>query len=243
MSSWLWKNFGYVATIIGFVADSITLYLLFFSNRTPNQPFISYPISIIAQLTIWSIATIAYFAILREYWIRIYRRIHMSPGETFGNFVIRIIKFEIPWFLIPFAFLIGTLLIIFVQMGRLFGCILMVVALALAAWLFKSYRDYTEDEEWEAIDDDDVYNLWVTRIDKELAEVGFATSYDLARLYSERRSICDKVLRTYFSQFQSQNDLILFSDIVRTKENTLDSLVVARRVLAHSKPWRSDSRR
>lgn len=248
MASQTKVNFGTVIRVIGFLADIVTLSVLFNSNVTPRVPIINYPIGTTAKLTLWAIAVVTYLGILRSWWLPTTKKIFVQPTNSFAEFVffdVLLGGFRYWYWLIPFIVLVGFLIGIFAEMGVAFWIIAIIV---LAIFLFISStvdQQNREARELAELEKPDIYDLWVQRIKKELSELGYATSHDLSILHNEPASICRKALNKYFKQHEIQENLILISDSLQVHgdSSTYRALVLARRTLASSKPWVRDPRR
>ncbi len=241
------ENFGLVATFVGFVIDTITLIALINSKVAPTIPFIEYKLDATFQLVLWLVAFITYLGFLRERWLRISRKLSTRPEDTFSRFIIYdlIVRFKYPFFLLPFIFFLGLL---FPVLGQLsFNGWFLLIILSITSIVFIIIATESEkakkrsEEEWSRLDNEQIYNLWLARIEKQIKEKGYATNIELSHLYTERISYCNKSLWRYHSDFELEKDLICVSESIEKgygdSKQTLSLWVVAPRDLIKHRPW------
>jgi hypothetical protein len=252
------ENFGLVATFLGFVIDSITLIALINSKIPPSIPFIEYELDATFQLILWDIALVTFFGFLRERWLRISRKLSTRPESKFSRFIIYdlIFRFKYPFLLIPFIFFLGILFPILAKLsfsGWVFLVISGIIVLfsiagaldAETAQQAKNKLQLESEREWSLLRNEQVYYLWTNRIEKEMAEKGYATNLDLANLYAEPVSYCNKALWQYHDDFEIEKDLICVSKLLESRygesKKILRLWVVASRELADSRPWLTEN--
>jgi hypothetical protein len=244
------ENFGLVATFLGFVVDSIALVALVNSKIPPSIPFIEYKLDATFQLVLWIIALITYLGFLRERWLRISRKLSTRPESTFSRFIVYdlIARFKYPFLIIPFVFFLGILLPILTQLSFSAWVFIVIITIAFAMTiLIATENEKTEKrihQEWSHLDNENVYILWKNRIEKEMQEKGYVTNVELANLYAERVSYCNKALWRYHKNFELEKDLICVSEFLVKRygdsKRRLTLWVLAPRKLAGSRPWLED---
>jgi len=251
-SKWLKKNFGLVATLLGFTVDSITLLALINSKVTPSIPFIDYPLGVTAQITIWTITAITYLGFLQEYWLQIQQKTVIEPERyTFMGFLVFdiVLFFRYPFLLIPIIILLGFLCVIVPKLLSFQYLTIAALIFFVIVYLSFGVENSRRKLEWQEVREYKVKALrlestvssrWINRINKELDQAGYITDLDLYHLYSYSRSIARKALLIYHEEFESISNLVIVKEKVKLESNELgkiEVMILTYRNLVESKPW------
>ena len=245
------ENFGLVATFIGFVVDIITLLAFINTKITPSIPFIDKPLDVNFQLVLWIVSLITYFGFLREYWLRISRKLSTRPESTFGRFIIydMVVRFKHPFLFVPFVILLGFFYPLWsdltVSSRTFFVIVFILVILVISFASFIEQESKQANKEWQSFSEGNTFSVWINRIDKEIEQQGYATNIDLSKLYGERSEYCHKALWHYHRKFEIQKDLIFVHKSLKVRKvvsgtyftETKELWAVAPRELASSEPW------
>lgn len=238
LGNWLKENFGLVATLLGFVVDTITLIALVNSKVPPTIPFIDYPLDDTIQLVILAIAAVTYLGFLQGYWLQLRRKAVSESAHSFLGFLIYdlFLRFKHPFLLVPIVILIGFLFVVVPGIQpRQFVIPIFIFSLLLPLIAFQIENDQ-EKREWGAVltyeepsshEELSSYtkrvfrrgaNLklstrWKARIEDELDTDGsYVTDFDLAQMHDCSRSVARKAMRSYFNAFESDKKVKLFKD-------------------------------
>jgi len=162
------ENFSALATIVGFVADVVSLVLLMVSLRTPENEFV-YDVLRSLYTFILLTLTITSFGLAHHYWQE--RREKEKLADSFWRFLVQdmIIGFKAPGLLIPFA-----LVIAFVVASRTavvwVGISLTIIVMVVISWWIASTEQERIGEEIESIKSH--WFEWEERIRQRLNQSG-----------------------------------------------------------------------
>ncbi|TAK11581.1 MAG: hypothetical protein EPO32_11640 [Anaerolineae bacterium] len=216
-----WTAFTLLATLIGFIADLVALYVLFAVNEI-GQTSARIVLSPVFKFGLWLVALITYMGFLQKYWVLLSRKPYIRPSQTYIEFLtkdlIDLQKFRHSLVLIPAPLFFVFLFQIISQLNGVEWFILLTplapyIIYKWAKWLSayldeSSYkREQVEKHEWELFDDERYYKVWMERISKQLEEYGFASSIMLSYLYTQGEGLVYKAMWCFFERNEIPMDL------------------------------------
>jgi ribosomal protein S25 len=247
------ENFGLVATLLGFIADIITLIALINSKVPPTIPFIDYPLDGTTQLVILAIATVTYLGFLQGYWLQLRRRTMNESAYSFLGFLVYdiVLHFKYPFLLVPIFILVGFLFVIIPGIWSISFIGFAFIFFSLLLWITFQIEKQHEKQEWSEIfarekitsyeelvriaesGEPNLSSRWKERIEEELDKDSYATDFDLAQMYDCSRSMARKAIRSYFRSFESQKKLKLSKEKRHSKTSNSGSVEVLSLSLKH----------
>lgn len=205
-------KFDKVASIIGFVVDTITIISILFTLRLPKSEDVSIPTFITPWLAlgIWFISFYVYLSILHSYWEKHQEK--MNYHLRFHKFLMLnlTIQFRQPFLLLPGIVLFILLLFIIFQesliaLGIIFVIVLIVSAITyITTYGFEMEETKEETENnWIMIKINDEWDQLEKRITLELGRNRWIDPYDLAdiaRIWQIRIEHLDFAMAKYATQ-------------------------------------------
>lgn len=179
------ENFSALATIVGFVADVVSLILLMVSLRTPENEFV-YDVLRSLYIFILFTLTITSFGLSHYYWQE--HREKEKLADSFWRFLLQdmIIGFKAPGLLIPFA-----LVVAFVVASRTaivwVGISLTIIAIVAIGWWMVSIEQERIGEEIKSIKSH--WSEWEERIRQLLDQSGRAADDSFPEFGYSRQAI------------------------------------------------------
>lgn len=248
------EDFGMIATLTGFIVDSIAIIALVSQGVTPSIPILGPS----AQILIWALALFSYLGFLRDYWRKALKHQKDEPYDSrFEYFLLS----DLPRLRNPYA-LLGFVFLFFMMIWILSGVssanqppafiafFMGIIVLFVVIGIFKEKKDaeINARKEWESLEDEETLKLWFSRIGKEFKQTGYVVDYDLAALYSTSPSFVYKVMRIFVDQYGVGYDIYLITDTVSREVPTLKGSTntitqyrspsaLTRKRFVDSKPW------
>ena len=248
------EDFGMIATLLGFIVDSLAIIALLSQGVTPSLPILGTS----AQILIWTLALFSYLGFLRDHWRKSIKQQH---DELYDSRFEYYLFSDLPRLRNPYA-LIGFVFLFFMMIWILSSVspteqppafIVFIIGLIVLSFVVGNYKEKQDAEikawrEWESLDDEETLNLWFLRIEKEFKQTGYVVNYDLAVLYSSSPSFVNKVMRKFVDQYGVDYSIYLLTDTV-SKQVPLSTdskqlipayrypLTLTRKDFIESRPW------
>ncbi|MGB9845763.1 MAG: hypothetical protein ACPLF9_08410 [Methanothermobacter tenebrarum] len=179
------ENFSALATIVGFVADVVSLVLLMVSLRTPDNEFVYDVLRSLYTFILFTL-TITSFGLAHYYWQE--RREKEKLADSFWRFLVQdmIIGFRAPGLLIPFALVIALVVASRTAVVWVGISLMIIVAVAMGWWITLK-QERIIDEEIESIKSH--WPEWEERIRQLLNQSGQVADDSFPEFGYSRRAI------------------------------------------------------
>lgn len=244
-----WEKFGLLATALGFIVDTITVFLLAVSAGNGQSNLSSIVSSTPTILAIGLIGFLTYLGFVREYWLRELRQ-KRTEWSSFGEFFIKeVVVFSRPFLLLPIGLLIGFLIIAlqpqigWERLGWL-GC---VVGLVLFGIIVTAEQEINKRLATKFLStDNELFISLMNIVRSHVEKNGFAISYDLAGHEEGMNTLFNTAMRLWYIFHGDNENLVYHTYRIYVLEKSVLPIevgVLAKSHLNVTEPWIAEIKR